>query len=152
MKLLRRHEVEVAVARALEEWSPNDIARGEALAIYLAARIPGRPGEDDRLAVPDFIANFADAPEPQQEGRDRYEEALRYIAGEDVGGFDAHMRPQDVARAALNPEGQEGLGEPTASLTEQQHKESLQELERRESRERRGLPMSEVRTSVGEGS
>lgn len=34
----------------------------------------------------------------------RYREALRYIMGEDVAGYEAHMRPEEVARAALDPQ------------------------------------------------
>lgn len=59
MKLIRAHECEEAVALVLDEWSPDDPARGEALAYLLAARLPAPPGSDDRIPVPDFIANFA---------------------------------------------------------------------------------------------
>ncbi len=31
----------------------------------------------------------------------RYEKALRYITGRDVPGYEAHMRPEEVAREAL---------------------------------------------------
>lgn len=33
--------------------------------------------------------------------RDRLREALMYIAGFDVAGYEAHLRPEDVAHAAL---------------------------------------------------
>jgi hypothetical protein len=31
----------------------------------------------------------------------RYEEALRYIDGEDIAGYEAHMRPEEVVKKAL---------------------------------------------------
>lgn len=34
------------------------------------------------------------------------EKALRYISGEDVAGMEAHLRPDEVARAALDPASQ----------------------------------------------
>lgn len=33
--------------------------------------------------------------------RDKLYDALRYIAGDDVAGYEAHMRPEEVARKAL---------------------------------------------------
>lgn len=75
-----------------------------------------------------FLRHLAShQPEPQQEGRvspedaervesalsdlyaerDRFEEALRYITGEDVAGMEGHERPQDVARAALDLQGED---------------------------------------------
>jgi hypothetical protein len=31
----------------------------------------------------------------------RYEDALRYIKGDDVVGYEAHMRPEEVAKKVL---------------------------------------------------
>jgi hypothetical protein len=35
-------------------------------------------------------------------------EALRYITGEDVAGYEAHQRPEDVARQALTHDKEQG--------------------------------------------
>jgi hypothetical protein len=37
----------------------------------------------------------------ERAARERAEEALRYIAGFDVAGYDAHMRPEEVALTVL---------------------------------------------------
>jgi hypothetical protein len=57
--LLRPHQVEVAVARALGHLDWEDAARGEFLAYMLAARMPFPGPLDNRMAVPDFIAYWA---------------------------------------------------------------------------------------------
>lgn len=39
---------------------------------------------------------------------ERLRDALRYIAGDDVGGYAAHMSPREVARIALAPKQESG--------------------------------------------
>jgi hypothetical protein len=61
---------------------------------------PGEPGWRDVEKVREFEKWLADEIVPSASVTGLLD-ALRYIAGEDVAGMDAHLRPKDVALDAL---------------------------------------------------
>jgi hypothetical protein len=47
------------------------------------------------------VREYAEVEERIRAERDRYRDALLYITGRDVAGYDAHMRSEEAARKAL---------------------------------------------------